>query len=154
MISLSLFHSQTRMHSSRMPTVRFSCRPSCTHAPCHTCPSAMHTPTVHTPAMHAPNSPTMHIPCHTCPLPCMFPATHASLSPAMHAPFHTCPLPYTHPSDWTSTCLDGNQMSNFCLLKKVSLKTSVAKTPCPNSVLSKLKCSSFWLVVLVFHFKF
>ena len=81
----------TRMHSSRMHTVRcsgcLSCHacspchtwPSChshllaTHAPCHTCPPATHTP-CHTHPCHT--HPMPHIPpCHT-----FHPAMHVSLT--------------------------------------------------------------------------
>ena len=96
---------QTRMHSNRMCTARFSGRFSCTHAPpchahphCHACYHlAMYAPWPSPPAMHVPpphmapwpcmplfiiHTPTLH---HTCqPSPCMPPFT-------MHVP----PLPCT-----------------------------------------------------------
>ena len=81
----------TRMHSSRLHTVRWSGRLSCharphchayqpaKHAPCHACPPPC-TPPCHTCPHHA------WPPCHACfPLPCMPPSHHAC-PPAMHAP--------------------------------------------------------------------
>ena len=58
--------NKTRMHSSRMCTIRCS-----GHLSCHACP------------------PATHAPCHTCPLPCMPPTMHAPLH-------HTCPPFTTH----------------------------------------------------------
>ena len=84
----------TRMHSSRLHTVRWSGRLSCharphchayqpaKHAPCHACPPPC-TPPCHTCPHHA------WPPCHACfPLPCMPPSHHAC-PPAMHAPLWT-----------------------------------------------------------------
>ena len=62
----------TRMHSSRMCTVRCSGHLSYHPHPLQCMPPATHTPL-----------------CHACPLPHMSPATHAPLlliPPAMHAP--------------------------------------------------------------------
>ena len=67
------FYSGTRMHSSRMRTIRSSGRLSYNvhrphmHAPCHVCP-----------------------PCHACPMLCMPPAMHA---PHHACPYHACPPP-------------------------------------------------------------
>ena len=70
----------TRMHSSRMRTVRCSGRLSC-----HTCPPSMHVPSA-IPPCHT-------CPCHVCPPPS--PATHAyrchACPSAMDAPRHVCP---------------------------------------------------------------
>ena len=91
--SSSKFIIKTRMHSSRMRTVRSSGRLSC-HAcpPCHAYPPAMHTPYHAPPTMHAPCHvyPLIHThPCHVCPLPCMPPLPHMPLAkyapPAIHA---------------------------------------------------------------------
>ena len=92
-ISWFLKYDLTRMHSSRMCTVRCSgrlschaCPPPATHAPCHTHPSPSTPFTMHAPfTTHAPF--TMHASplCHACsnlshmlPSPCMPPtfATH------------------------------------------------------------------------------
>ena len=95
----------TRMHSSRIHTIRFSGHISC-HAPAlhHTCPPAMHIPHhACPPAMHAPHA--MYAPHHTCPPPCM-PPPHMSpchthpppcTPPTMHAPLPHMPPPHMPP---------------------------------------------------------
>ena len=72
------FYSGTRMHSSRMRTIRSSgrlswhCHPPAMHAPLPCMPDAMHSPfQPRLFAMHA--LPATYAPCHPCP-------------PAMHAP--------------------------------------------------------------------
>ena len=72
---------ETRIHSSRMRTARFSSHLSCTRAP--------------------PPLPVMHSPCHTClpyhacmPLPCM-PSCHTCSD--TYAPCHAHPLPHMPP---------------------------------------------------------
>ena len=64
-----------------------------THAPCHTCPPAMHAPFHGHPLPCMP--PATHTPCHAC-----LPTTHAPLpctSPSMDTPCHACPLPHMPP---------------------------------------------------------
>ena len=78
----------TRMHSSRMHTVRCSGRLSCHAAPhCHAYPPATHAPTMHPPPCMPPpcSPPATHAPPPPCmaTLPCMLPL-------AMHPP-HACP---------------------------------------------------------------
>ena len=91
----------TRMHSSRMRTVRCSCHLSCHayHPPLSHMPIAMHAPLCHARPHHA--CPLPHMP----PLPCMSPAMHAlptthvlpPYMPPMNAPSFTCPLSCTVP---------------------------------------------------------
>ena len=123
---------KTRMHSSRMRTIRCSGRLSChVHPPATRPPPLCH---VH-PLLHAP--PAMHALCHAHPLPCI-PPPHSDESMvcfhkwflctpslpcmppsphifpfAMHTSFtthtplrHACrPSPYTHPPDrMTDAC--------------------------------------------------
>ena len=97
---------ETRMHCSRMRTVRCTGRlswhacPPFTHvplscmSPCHACPLP-HTPYHTCPPPHAP--PAMHAPCHvhlryTCP---------AMHSPYHKFPYHAFPPPCTPPPQWT-----------------------------------------------------
>ena len=90
---LGLIQCKTRMHSSRMRTVRYSgclsCHiylPSSYTPPCHACPLAMHAP-----PRHACLPLAMHVPCHTHPLchECQ-PTT-----PPPHMP-HTCEQNHKH----------------------------------------------------------
>ena len=94
----------TRMHSSRMRTVRCSGRLSC-HArpPCHAHPVPCMPPLPRMPpAMHAPlpcMPPATQAPCHACshhahPLPCMPPPCMPppAMPPTQHTPRHARPL--------------------------------------------------------------
>ena len=105
---------KTRMHSSRMRTVRFSDRLSCMHAlppyplphmpPCNACPPChAHLIATHAPCHAYPSAIHAPLPCMPPPrlLPCMPPLF------AMHAPpplCHACPffaMHATHPFLWT-----------------------------------------------------
>ena len=81
---------KTRMHSSRVRTVRCS-----GHLSCQAHPPTTHAPIMQPPVMHAPPI----LPCTPRILPCMPPLT-------MHAPLcHTCPPFATHaPHGQTDTC--------------------------------------------------
>ena len=95
------------MDSSRMRTVRCSgClsyhahplphMPPDMHAPCHTCPSVMHTSPATRCPCYACRPPHMPPPCHAHPLPHMSLLPH--MPPAMHAPTMHPLLPAMHAS--------------------------------------------------------
>ena len=98
------------MHSSRMCTARSLTvsRGVCharllamhaslaTHAPCHACPPATHSPAMHAPLPHMPPLPCTP-PCHACSPPCTAP----------HLP-HMPPLPRMPPM-WTENLTHATQ---------------------------------------------
>ena len=102
---------ETRMHFSRMRTVRCSGCHACPPPSCHACPLATHAPL---PCM----SPTTHT-----PLPCTLlphmpppPAMHGP-SPAMHTPPHThTPAMYTPPATNNPPPCEQNHTREFTLL--------------------------------------